>query len=440
MLVQSSKASQGATQHGLTQMRINRIMVAHFFSPHSRTMTKTQFAVAAMMLVSAARIAHADDTRERMQQLEQQVRAQQAQLDALAAQQETAVAPAATSLFGYGEISYLIPRDRSATQADLARAVFGIGHRYDERTHFDSEFEIEHAIASAGDAGEFEVEQFYIDHNFHPGVNLKAGLFLIPSGFLNERHEPPRYFGVERNHVETAIIPTTWREGGVGVYGNTSRGLTWDVGVTTGFDLTKWDAASDEGRESPLGAIHQELSLAKARDLSTYLALGYQGVPGLALGASVFTGGAGHDQPGIADVRVTLWEAHARWQAGSAMISALYAQGHISHTDALNASFAGEPTPVPQRFYGWYLEPSYRVWQSGGSSLTPFVRLERYNTAADYDATTRGLGYAPAPTEQALTYGVSYYLNPSVVFKADYQDLTQDDAGDRYGLGLGLMF
>ena len=35
------------------------------------------------------------------------------------------------------------------TQADLARAVFGIGYAFDGRTEFNSEFEVEHAIASS---------------------------------------------------------------------------------------------------------------------------------------------------------------------------------------------------------------------------------------------------------------------------------------------------
>ena len=54
----------------------------------------------------------------------------------------------------------MFPQD---TQFDLARAVFGIGYRFDDRTVFNSEFEVEHAVASA-DEGEFEVEQFYVDH------------------------------------------------------------------------------------------------------------------------------------------------------------------------------------------------------------------------------------------------------------------------------------
>ena len=95
----------------------------------------------------------------------------------------------------------------------------------------------------------------------------------MPAGLLNENHEPTAYYGVERNFVETAIIPTTWREGGIQAIGNFENGLTLQTGVSTSFDLTKWDAGSSEGRESPLGSVHQELMLAKAHDLAVFGAL-----------------------------------------------------------------------------------------------------------------------------------------------------------------------
>ena len=41
--------------------------------------------------------------------------------------------------------------------------MFGIGYTFDSRTEFNSEYEVEHAVASASDLGEFEVEQFYVD-------------------------------------------------------------------------------------------------------------------------------------------------------------------------------------------------------------------------------------------------------------------------------------
>ena len=346
------------------------------------------------------------------------------------------------SLFGYGEVNYNhYDHDSSATQADLRRAVFGIGYRFNENTRFVSEYEVEHAIASSGDSGEFEVEQFYIDHRLASWANLKAGLILIPSGILNESHEPPRYYGVERNFVETAIIPSTWREGGVGVYGRAFGGLRWDVGVTTGFNLAKWDFTSEEGRESPLGAVHQELQLAKASDLAQYFALNYDGLPGFNLGASVFTGGAGQSQPGIQDhPRVTLWETHTRWTPGRADLSALYAHGTISATGTLNLVNVGQPTPIPDAFYGWYLQAAYRVWQSGERSLSPFARYERFNVASGYAAQAPGLGTDPLPTETVATYGANFYLNPNVVFKADYQSFHVNPDMDRFDLGLGFMF
>jgi outer membrane murein-binding lipoprotein Lpp len=414
-------------------------------------------------MLCAAPQARADDAelRARVERLAAEVEALRAELtrlnattEAVASQQEATTetsnrAPASesggqqTTLFGYGEINYNRPRgDSSEARMDLRRAVLGVGHRFDERTRFMTEIEFEHAVTSADDKGEAEIEQFWIDHRLAQNASLKAGLFLIPSGLLNESHEPNHYYGVERNFVETAIIPTTWREGGLGVYGSTEFGLAWDAGITTGFDLTKWDASSSDGRESPLGSIHQELQLAKARDLSVYGALNWRGVPGLTVGGSVFTGKAGQASPDFPanDARVTLWETHARWTPGRWDLSALYAKGTISHTEELNLAFAGQPTPVPSEFFGWYAQAAWRVWESGSYMLTPFLRYERFNTAGAFAALADASATNPAQTESVTTVGLSFNLNPNVVLKSDYQKFSVDSFRDRFNLGLGLSF
>ena len=395
--------------------------------------------------------AHVQELTREVGQLRGEVKDMDARTEALANQQEAAAqkGPAATSavnplsIWGYGEITYNRPvHDSAATQIDLNRAVFGFGYRFDDQTRFNSEFEIEHAVASADDKGEVEVEQFYIDHALLPAANLKAGLFLIPMGLLNESHEPNYFYGVERNFVETAIIPTTWREGGVGLYGSTSRGIAWDVGLTTGFDLGKWDPTSADGQELPLASIHQELSEAQAHDLSTYAAASYRGIPGWVAGASVFTGKVAQGNPAISmasDARLTLWEAHTRWTPGNADLSALYARGAISDTAALNASFAGDPTLVPEEFWGWYAQAAYKLAINERRSVAPFVRYERFNTGAGYAQLPTGTP-AALPTESVWTYGVNFNLNPNVVFKADYQAFREDSDRDRFDLGLGLMF
>jgi hypothetical protein len=199
--------------------------------------------------------------------------------------------------WGYGEVYYMNPvHDRERAQADLARAVFGIGYSFDSRTEFNSEYEVEHAVSSASDPGEFEVEQFYVDRQLNDAVTVRGGLFLMPFGLLNEHHEPTNFYGVQRNFVETLIIPSTWREGGLNFHGDTQSGFGWNVGVTTGFDLSKWDFAPEfpqyttaleleDNDVAPLQATHQELALANGHDLSQYVALSYFGLPGLTVGA-----------------------------------------------------------------------------------------------------------------------------------------------------------
>jgi len=352
-----------------------------------------------------------------------------------------------TTLWGYGQLDYNHPTARAAdAQADLTRAVIGFNHVFNDTTRVYGELESEHAVASSADQGESEVEQLYVEHALAPNYGVRVGLTLVPLGLLNEHHEPSNFYGVERNFVEQAIIPSTWREGGVSAYGSTDGGISWNVGIGTGPNLGAWDPTSDEGRASPLGSIHQELQLAKAHDPSVYAALNWQGIPGFSAGGGVFTGkiGQGDDTFLAKDARLTLGEAHVRWQPGPFDFAALYARGRISDTEALNLRFVGNPTPVPKSFWGGYVQGAWRAWQSGDSSLAPFLRYEMFNTAAAYAPMPLGLGVPAADTERVWTLGLNYYLTPQVVFKADYQHFNIEDLvlgyGNRFNLGVGYQF
>lgn len=387
-----------------------------------------------------------------LEKLKQQMEEMDSRTEALADQQQQAGTPAGSeespaskvSIWGYGEINYNHPVDNNSdTKMDMRRAVLGFGYRFDDDTRFNSEFEVEHGVVSAEDEGEVVVEQFYIDHSLTDNTNAKGGLFLIPMGFLNESHEPTRFYGVERNFVETAIIPTTWSEGGAGLYGGNPAGLAWDVGVTTGFNLNDWDPTSPDGQESPLGSIKQELQNARAKHLSAYLSLNYRGIPGWDAGASVFTGKISQDgqaQNLAQDSLLTLWEAHTRWTPGDFDLSALYAMGRISDTGDLNATFVGNPTLIPREFWGGYLQGAYLFHLPKSMSVAPFARYTRYNTGSDYAKLPAGLSVNSLPTETVWTTGVNFYLNPNVVLKADYQYFDEDGDNTRFDLGLGLEF
>jgi len=378
----------------------------------------------------------------------------------------------ALKLWGYGELYYTRPtHDERQAQADLARAVFGIGYVFDSRTEFNSEFEVEHAVSSADDPGEFEVEQFYIDRRLNDAVALRAGLFLMPFGMLNEHHEPTNFYGVQRNFVETLIIPSTWREGGFNLHGDTSFGLNWNAGLTTGFDLSKWNFAPEfplyttalnleDSDSAPLQATHQELALANAQHLSQYVALGYYGVPGLTLGAAISTGDAVKvpappNAPIPGNQRVTLWEGHARWTPGNFDLSALYAHGSISNVAIANASNPGSPNPIPSEFYGYFLQGAYTLWERDDYRLAPFVRWERYDMGSRYAGTSgpvvpTGLvpisanpgdyGYWPINHDRVWTVGANFYTSPHLVFKIDYQWFEMNSDFTRLDLGMGLAF
>jgi hypothetical protein len=367
------------------------------------------------------------------------------------APQTAALLPSDFSIGGYGEIAYNnYRRDSSRDLADLKRFVLFVGHRFSDRLTFNSEVEWEHAVTSFSDQGESEIEQAYLNYAVQQSFNVKAGLFLMPFGFLNQSHEPPVFYGVERNEVETRIIPSTWREGGVGVYGSFDSGIYWDVGVTTGFDVAKFDDPS-----APLSSIHQELQLAKARDLSLYGALNYRGIPGLTLGGGVFSGNTGqgnaafkadNSQPDLSGInaRMTLWDLHARWQQGGWDLQAIYAKGKIADADRIdqallnfNSATSSDRAFVPAEFYGWLVQGAYVVWQHDDMSITPFARYEKFNTQSKMPA-----GFASDPTnaDRVTTVGLSFKPMPQVVFKADYQKFKDNPGNDRFNLGLGYMF
>ncbi len=345
-----------------------------------------------------------------------------------------------TTVGGYGEVNYnhFSGGENVKDKADARRFVLFFGHKFNDMVSVKSELELEHAIASSGDDGEIELEQMYLDFHFNDTFNAKTGLFLIPAGFLNETHEPPTFYGVERNEVETRIIPSTWREAGVAMYGEAAPGLKYQVGITTGFKASGFD--------DPYTAIrsaHQEGAQAQAEDLAFSAALNYTGVNGLLLGSSIFTGNTGQDESGIGDARLTLWDLHARYQVNDFDLRALYARGRLNDADDVSALTG---FTAPKAFYGWFAEAAYHVWKSGDMDLAPFVRYERYDTQASLPAGAVRL----AGTENKVwTIGANFYPHPQVVLKADFQHFDQDDEdvltgenrGDkRFNLGMGYMF
>jgi hypothetical protein len=351
------------------------------------------------------------------------------------------------SIGGYGEVLYQnfdekrddgVPSDRTDT-IDLARAVFYFGYKFDDHFLFNSEIEYEHATTGEGDEekGEVSVEFAYLDYLIRPALNVRAGLVLLPVGFVNELHEPPVFLGARRPDVEDRIIPTTWRELGFGAFGNAGP-FEYRAYVVNGLD-----AAGFEGSD-PLHEGRQGGSNARAEDFAVTGRLDFVGLPGLLVGASGYTGGSGQgrevDGRSI-DARVTLLDAHAEWRWRGIQARALTARGSIGDAAQVNAlnGLAGSES-VGRRFLGSYVEAGYDLlFGRGAASFVPFARWETFNTQ---DEVPRGFEADPANDVRVWTFGLQYRPIPQVVVKADYQDVRNAvrTGVNQFNVALGWLF
>lgn len=415
---------------------------------HALVLRRTTFAVA---LAAFSSTVLADPASEqalaaRIEKLAQELTSMQAELSALKAAPAAATAPTtepATVLTSYGEINLSVPTGKNSssdTQLDVRRFVLGFQHRFDSKTKIVAELEVEHAVVSADDSGELEVEQAYIEREISPSIAARAGLMLIPIGLINDNHEPTSYYGVERNFVETAIIPSTLREAGLQGVFTFGDGYTLQTGVVTGPDISKFDFAATDGATSPLGSVHQEGQLAKTSDPSFFGALNWRGIPGLQLGAAAIGGNASQGTAGFPNAGYLLWDVHARYTPGPFKLSALYSQGSFSNTAQINSAQVGNPTLIPKRFDGLLFEAGYKLWKQDDLRLEPFARWEQFNTGRRYANLGAGLTPNQRPTERVTTFGTSLFIGEGVVVKADYQIFQQANNVDRLNVGLGWSF
>lgn len=348
--------------------------------------------------------------------------------------------PKRVSIGGYGEMLYenFQPKKQNGTGAgkrdavDMLRAILYVGYKFSDRVTFNSEIEFEHGttrtgVTGAAPRGEVSVEMAAVDFKpFDDRLGFRAGMMLMPVGLVNEVHEPTTFHGAKRPSVESNIIPTTWRENGVGVFGD------WGPASYRSYVVSGLQAASDtnvSGFSASSGLRNGRSSGAKSfiEDAAWVTRLDVSPVEGVMFGGSLYLGEADQSQLRLPAVPVTLWETHAKLAWRGAELKALYAQVKVGNADALNAvqgNAAGGTGSVGSDMFGGYLEAAYDVLtpfgNPKGQSLTPFVRWERYDTQAGVPHAWRK---NPSNSRVEYTVGAGYKPLSQVVLKADHQFL-----------------
>ena len=134
---------------------------------------------------------------------------------------------------------------------DIPHAVIYLGYDFGKGWSLQTEIEFEHTgtggavekeFEEAGEweretekGGEVALEQFWIQKSFCPELNLRMGHFVVPVGGLNNAHEPLNYFTVYRPEGEYTILPSTWHDTGISIWGRT-RHWKYEAMVIAGLD------------------------------------------------------------------------------------------------------------------------------------------------------------------------------------------------------------
>ncbi len=316
---------------------------------------------------------------------------------------------------------------------DALRGVLYFGYKFNDQWLLNSEIEYEHA--STGKSGEVSLEFAYLDFLYRKEIGFRAGLLLVPMGFINELHEPTTFLSAKRPESERVIIPTTWRENGLGIFGS--------VG---GFDYRTYIVTSlraDHFSASGLRGGRQSGSKSLAEDFSIVARIDYVATPGLLAGMSVYTGDSTQnlDSEGL-KVGTTIVEAHADWKISGFQFRGLYSYATIDDVAELNEAlgYVGDDS-VGESLEGYYLEAGYDILSRGTSrqSVIPFMRWERMNTQ---DSVPDGYDANPANDRKIFTLGLAYKPIEQLVIKADYQmNKNAAESGvDQINVAIGYIF
>ncbi|ORU89616.1 MAG: porin [Cycloclasticus sp. symbiont of Poecilosclerida sp. M] len=332
-----------------------------------------------------------------------------------------------TTIGGYGELHYNNLSGKGGAsdkdEIDFHRFVLFFGHEFTDDIRFFSELELEHSIAGDGKAGEIELEQAYIDFDLNDNHTARAGLFLLPVGIINETHEPPTFYGTERNPIEKNIVPATWWAAGAGLHGQLGGGFSYDAYVHSGLNATETDSTTKIVSYTSIRSGRQKVSEAVANDPAVTGRLKYTGIPGLELAVSA------QYQQDIGQGLVvgldsgTLIETHAIWNSGPFGIRALYAAWDINGT-AVKAAGADKQE-------GFYVEPSFKISDQFGV----FARFNQWDNEAGSNT-----GDAEDTGKEQWDIGINYWPHEDVVIKADYQYQNNDNGSDQNGLNVGLGY
>ena len=338
------------------------------------------------------------------------------------------------SIGGYGELHYnqiIIDAGDPGERGELDFHRFGIlaGYRVNDLVSIQSELQLTHGMLSSEDNGDLSVIQAYVDLRPMRELGVRAGIVPVPVGIVNLDRNPSSYHGVERTGIETWLIPTTWREAGFGVFGDTDFGLRYQAYALAGLrpDGITGATALREARQNGVQA--------SAANIAATARVDYRVNPMFEVGLSYYfstlnrfirDNATDPKVPALADAFYNLAEGHFQLKYRQLEARGLVMATLVSDVEDLNSTYGNL---VGQHSLGGYVELAYNVLPhmvtDTNQELFVFARFESFDTHFKTIQLPRNNEFQ----RFEYTAGLTYRPVPQVAIKADIQ--RQMTAGDR---------
>lgn len=342
--------------------------------------------------------------------------------------------------------------DESHGRFDLPHVTFNLSYDFGHGWSFGSEVEFEHGgnetavEIEAEESGEYEaetekggevaLEQFWINKEFLGGkLNVKAGEIIVPVGYANAHHEPLNFFTCYRPEGESTILPNTWHQLGVSLWGRISD-WKYEAQFLSGLNSESFTGEKfvHQGATSPYEFKVANCYAAAAR-LDNYslkgLRMGVSGYYGHTFRNSIKDPGASYDDVKgalaiiAADFELKRWNWIVR---GSVDYASLSDADRISEYNKANSTHHkyqdGNPfhnTNIGSNALAYSIEAGYDVFSqihklNGKQKMYVFGRFEHYNTMAAGTYKSQYKFCAP----YRYTVGLNYHPIRQIVVKCEY--------------------
>ena len=342
------------------------------------------------------------------------------------------------SIGGYGELYYSkydhdgVKLGSKDAFGDTYRFIPYIGYKFSDNIILNSEIEFEHG-------NEVYVEQLYIDFIIDQSATVRVGDQIVPMGYTNLYHEPVLFNTVQRPEIEKRLIPSTWHELGLSIYGQIDN-FSYNIGAYTALDMnhpgvTNTNTGVDWIRKARVGTESDK----GVDNIAMVARLDYNGINGLQVGASAYTGKAGNAKvAGKSEGQMTMFDIHGIYQNGGLKTRALYTESHLTNADSYNAA-------QPESARGGYVNLEYNIMPfltKSTDRLPIFFQYENYSMGVSL---ANGKSYG---NSESFTYGMNYFPHDQVVLKAEYLTRKNKNTDDTskyidegiYSVGIGFIF